>query len=137
MLSRMGDAKHKHRPVRFSDEDWTDLDEAAQEIGSDRSAVIRQLVQAWMGRAGVRPPRRPEPRPRAGSVGTPVAEKRGSYTPPTRPRLPAPPVAKRQAPVAAELARGRAQDRREDDCPHPKASVIKGRCTRCQTFVGY
>lgn len=60
----MGDAKHKHRMVRFSDEDWKDLDETAQEIGSDRSAVIRQLVHAWMGRAGVRPPRRPAPRPR-------------------------------------------------------------------------
>lgn len=62
MLSRMGEAKHKHRPIRFSDEDWTDLGEAAQEVGSDRSAVIRQLVQAWMGRAGVRPPHRPAPR---------------------------------------------------------------------------
>jgi hypothetical protein len=25
----------------------------------------------------------------------------------------------------------------EPGCPHPKASVIKGRCTRCQTFVGF
>jgi hypothetical protein len=126
----MGDAKHKHRMVRFSDEDWKDLDETAQEIGSDRSAVIRQLVQAWMGRAGVRPPRRPAPRHSAGRVGTPTAETRGSYLPPTRPRLSGPPL-------AAELARERAQDRREDDCQHPKGSVIKGRCTRCQTFVGF
>ena len=25
----------------------------------------------------------------------------------------------------------------EPDCPHPKTARLKGRCTRCRTFVGY
>lgn len=41
------------------------------------------------------------------------------------------------APTAAEFTRERERDQREDACPHPKASVIKGRCSRCQTFVGF
>jgi len=58
----MGEAKHKHRPVRFSDQDWADLGAGAGEIGSDRSAVLRQLAAWWLGRPGARPPRRPTPR---------------------------------------------------------------------------
>jgi len=48
--------------VRFSDDDWADLGEGAGEVGSDRSAVLRQLALWWLGRPGVRPPRRPKPR---------------------------------------------------------------------------
>jgi uncharacterized membrane protein len=47
------------------------------------------------------------------------------------------PPARRAPPVAAELARERSRDQREDDCPHPKGSVIKGRCSRCQSFIGF
>lgn len=48
--------------VRFSDEDWAQLGAAAGEVGSDRSAVIRALALWWLGRPGVKPPRRPTPR---------------------------------------------------------------------------
>lgn len=51
--------KSKHRMIRFSDDDWADLDEAAQSIGSDRSAVIRQLALWWLRRPGVKQPDRP------------------------------------------------------------------------------
>lgn len=52
--------RNAHRPVRFSDEDWTELGMLAAEAGTDRSAVIRQLVHWWMRKKGVRLPDRPE-----------------------------------------------------------------------------
>lgn len=52
--------KSKHRMVRFSDEDWADLGVLAAAAGTDRSAVIRQLVQWWVRRPGVKLPERPE-----------------------------------------------------------------------------
>jgi hypothetical protein len=51
--------KNKHRPVRFSDDDWDDLGRLAEQMGTDRSAVLRQLAQWWMRRRGARPPARP------------------------------------------------------------------------------
>ena len=53
--------KNKHRPVRFSDEDWDDLGRLAEAAGTDRSAILRQFAQWWMRRPGVKlPPRPPE-----------------------------------------------------------------------------
>ena len=46
--------------------DWKDLGEAAKAAGSDRSAVIRQLVNWWLRRPFARLPERPpEPGSRA------------------------------------------------------------------------
>lgn len=60
-LGRVPNApKNKHRMVRFSDEDWADLGTLAEDMGTDRSAVLRQLAQWWMRRKGVTLPTRPE-----------------------------------------------------------------------------
>ena len=61
-LDRVPDKpKNKHRMVRFSDEDWALLGALAEQMGTDRSAVLRQLAQWWM-RRGVRLPDRPPAR---------------------------------------------------------------------------
>jgi hypothetical protein len=51
--------KNKHRMIRFSDDDWTDLGALAEAAGKDRSVVLRQLAQWWMRRPGVKLPERP------------------------------------------------------------------------------
>ena len=53
--------RNKHRMIRFSDEDWAELGEAAEATGSDRSTVIRQLALWWLRRPGVKQPARREP----------------------------------------------------------------------------
>ena len=51
--------KNKHRMVRFSDEDWAELGELAEQVGSDRSAILRQLAHWWMRRRSTHLPERP------------------------------------------------------------------------------
>ena len=51
--------KNKHRMVRFSNEDWDEFGELAQEMGKDRSVILRQFAQWWMRRPGVKLPERP------------------------------------------------------------------------------
>lgn len=53
---------HK-QPVRglrgIDDQLWEDLGTGAESIGSDRSAVARQLFEWWLGRPGAESPPRP------------------------------------------------------------------------------
>ncbi|WP_433701744.1 hypothetical protein [Nocardiopsis sp. CA-288880] len=57
--------KHKLRGVRNTpDELWDALDAGAKSIGSDRSAVTRQLWEAWLGYPGAEWP--PAPKQDAG-----------------------------------------------------------------------
>jgi hypothetical protein len=51
--------KTPHRQVRLSDQDWQEFGQLADQAGTDRSAVIRQLVQWWLRRPGVTLPDRP------------------------------------------------------------------------------
>lgn len=56
--------KHKQRVLRQIDDPlWADLGDGAHTMGSDRSAVSRQLFEWWVGRAGAELPERPPPRP--------------------------------------------------------------------------
>jgi len=52
--------KNKHRMVRFSDEDWRELGELTEALGTDRSTVLRQFAHWWMRRRGAKLPERPE-----------------------------------------------------------------------------
>lgn len=52
------------------------------------------------------------------------------------PRRPARPRSPARVVTAAALAKDRAQDQRESDCPHPKARIAKGLCNACGTYVG-
>jgi hypothetical protein len=49
-----------NRAVRIDDETWADLGTAAEESGTDRSAILRQLAQWWLRRPGAKVPDRPE-----------------------------------------------------------------------------
>lgn len=52
--------KHKQRVIRGADDQlWEDLDNAAQRVTSDRSAVTRQLWEWFVGRPGAKLPKRP------------------------------------------------------------------------------
>jgi hypothetical protein len=51
--------KTPHRQVRLSEDDWREFGELAEQSGTDRSAVIRQLVHWWLRRPGVTLPDRP------------------------------------------------------------------------------
>jgi hypothetical protein len=59
--------KTKHRSVRISDEDWTDL--TARAPLGDRAAIIKDLVAWYLRRPGAKLPPRPPaitpPPPRA------------------------------------------------------------------------
>ena len=52
--------KSKHRSVRFSDEDWADLELATAAQSSDRGTVIKELVAWYLRRPGAKLPKRPE-----------------------------------------------------------------------------
>jgi hypothetical protein len=53
--------KTQHRSIRISDEDWTDLADAAAAEDSDRAKVVNQLIQWYLRRPGVKQPKRPTP----------------------------------------------------------------------------
>jgi len=52
--------KSKHRSVRFSDEDWADLEMATAAQGSDRGTVLKELAAWYLRRPGAKLPQRPE-----------------------------------------------------------------------------
>jgi predicted GIY-YIG superfamily endonuclease len=54
-----GKPKNKHRMIRFSDEDWADFGVLAEQMGSDRSALLRDLAHWWLGHKGAARPKRP------------------------------------------------------------------------------
>ena len=49
----------QHRSVRISDEDWQDLESAAEKCGLDRAKVINQLLRWYLRRPRVKLPERP------------------------------------------------------------------------------
>jgi hypothetical protein len=56
--------KHKLRGLRgISDDLWEDVDVGAKSIGEDRSAVTRQLWEAWLGYPGAEWPPPPKDPP--------------------------------------------------------------------------
>lgn len=60
--------KHKLRGVRgIPDDLWKDVDIGAKSIGADRSAVTRQLWEAWLGYPGAEWP--PAPKREEGGAG--------------------------------------------------------------------
>jgi hypothetical protein len=62
---------HKLRGVRgISDEKWAAFDEAAKARSTDRSAVLRDVIDWYLSRPGAELPRRPDP----GRWSTPPAE---------------------------------------------------------------
>jgi len=115
----MGDAKHGIHPIRFPNQDWEDLGEAAKAAGSDRSAVIRQFVNWWLRRPLARLPERPAEHAastrQAPAVHTPAA--------------PEPDTSLRPAAGAVPF-------REPEPCSHPKQRVLKGFCGACGTHVG-
>ena len=59
--------KEKLRGVRQIDDDlWTDLGKAAADLGTDRSAITRQLYEWFVGRPGAQLPKRPADADQAG-----------------------------------------------------------------------
>jgi hypothetical protein len=50
--------------VRVSDEDWSDLETATADAGTDRAKVINQLVRWYLRRPGAKLPERPARWPR-------------------------------------------------------------------------
>lgn len=53
--------KSKHRSVRFSDEDWAELDAATQSMGTDRGTLLKDFAHWYLRRKGARLPERPAP----------------------------------------------------------------------------
>ena len=51
--------KTPNRIIRVPDTDWAELGEAAAAMGTDRSAVLRQLAAWWMRKPGAKMPPRP------------------------------------------------------------------------------
>lgn len=51
--------KTKHRTVRLDDDLWQHVEAWAQEIGSDKTAVIRDLLRYWLREPGAKRPQRP------------------------------------------------------------------------------
>jgi hypothetical protein len=51
--------KSQHRSVRFSDDDWADLDAATKDMGTDRGTILKELASWYMRRKGARLPERP------------------------------------------------------------------------------
>lgn len=70
--------KNKHRSVRFSDDDWDDLDTATRAQGSDRGTVIKELTAWYLRRPGAKLPARPEAGGAAAVPAEPVANPRRS-----------------------------------------------------------
>lgn len=58
---------NKHRSVRVSDEDWTDLEAAAKARDSDRGTVIKEFIWWYLRRPGAKMPQRPAAEPPDGS----------------------------------------------------------------------
>lgn len=54
--------KTQHRSVRISDDDWRDLETAADAAGMDRAKVINRLVRWYLRRPDAELPQRPGPR---------------------------------------------------------------------------
>ena len=44
-------AKTQHRQVRMDDDLWEELGQLAEQLGTDRSAVLRDLARGWVKRA--------------------------------------------------------------------------------------
>jgi hypothetical protein len=57
--------KTPQRVIRLDDQLWHDLGQHAAELGTDRSAIIRELTSWWLRRPGAKMP----PRPRAALRG--------------------------------------------------------------------
>jgi hypothetical protein len=53
--------------VRFSDEDWADLGQAAAAAGADRAKILNLLVSWYLRRPGAELPERPAAEPSSGS----------------------------------------------------------------------
>jgi hypothetical protein len=51
--------KTQHRSVRVADDDWADLDTRTSEVGTNRAAVINQLIAWYLRRDGAKLPARP------------------------------------------------------------------------------
>ncbi|MET9950193.1 hypothetical protein ABZ135_01410 [Streptomyces sp. NPDC006339] len=54
--------KQQHTPprqIRIPNEDWSDFDDAAKAMGSDRAAVVREFIRWYLRRPGAKPPQRP------------------------------------------------------------------------------
>ena len=99
--------------VKFSESEAEEIDAARGT--ANRSEWIREVCLTAARPPGLHPM-------------PPQTETRGqrvkSGPPPSKPVPPPPP-----APVRFREA--------EPDCIHPTSAVIKGRCTRCRTFVGF
>jgi Ribbon-helix-helix protein, copG family len=52
-------AKTPTHSVRIGEDDWDDLGEVAESIGSDRSWIIRRMVAWYLRRPGASLPERP------------------------------------------------------------------------------
>jgi hypothetical protein len=50
--------KTQHRSVRVPDDDWADLEIAAESAGTNRSGLINQFIRWYLGRTGAELPRR-------------------------------------------------------------------------------
>lgn len=55
--------KTQHRSVRVGDDDWADLDTAAQSAGVDRATLIKQFIRWYLRRPGAKLPERPPRQP--------------------------------------------------------------------------
>ena len=51
--------KTPHRQVRIGSPDWAEFGEIADQLGTDRSALVRQLVRWYLRRPGAVLPERP------------------------------------------------------------------------------
>jgi hypothetical protein len=113
--------------MRFDDEVWAAVQEIAFRRSTSGSRVsVNALTEEFYRGLAVAEGLLAEP-------GKPVLDP-AAY--PDGGRAPTQTVKRRRpggAPVAAELARERSQDRRAADCPHPKARVSKGMCGACGT----
>jgi predicted transcriptional regulator len=52
--------KTPHRQVRIDDDTWDELGDVARARGTDRSALIRDLIAWFLRRPNARPPKRAE-----------------------------------------------------------------------------
>lgn len=52
--------KSQHRSVRFSDEDWADLQAATATKSTDRGTILKELAAWYLRRPGAELPARPD-----------------------------------------------------------------------------
>ena len=52
--------KTPQRALRIPDDEWTDLGQLADAGGTDRTAIVRELLQWYLRRPGAKLPTRPE-----------------------------------------------------------------------------